>query len=428
MAAPAFAPLTDRAGGCHITVLHPLKVLMSAINMPVADREPSRDVSPWLVLSLAIACGVTIANIYYAQPLIGPIGETFGIDIASAGLIVTVLQIGYVLGLLFLAPLGDLVENKTLILVTLGGVVASLAVSAVATNAVVFIAASMMLGVTATGTQMILPVAAHLAPERSRGQIVGTVMSGLLVGILLARPLSTLVSEPFGWRAIYAISAVAMCLVVAMLMVALPRRQPIIAQSYGALIRSLWDVLVSNPVLQRRSFYQALLFAAFTLFWTAMPLLLQQPPFSLGHLALSGFLLSGVAGAFVAPVVGRLADRGYSDAVTGIGMAAVMLSFALTWLGSGGSLALMVIAGILLDAGAQGTHIASQRMIYTLPADIRSRLNALYLAIFFFGGAAGSAISGFAVANGGAALVCVIGFGIGAVAMIAFAIELIRRR
>ena len=388
------------------------------------EREPS----PWLVLSLAIACGVTVANIYYAQPLIGPIGQSFGIDIASAGLIVTMLQIGYVFGLLFLAPLGDLVENKTLILVTLGGVVASLTVSAVATNAFVFIAASLLLGVTATGTQMIVPVAAHLAPERSRGQIVGTVMSGLLIGILLARPLSTLVSGPFGWRAIYGLSALAMCLVVAMLVVALPRRQPGNAQSYGALIRSLWDVLIGNPVLQRRAFYQALLFAAFTLFWTAIPLLLQEPPFSLGHLALSAFLLSGVAGAFVAPVVGRLADRGYSDAVTGIGMAAVTLSFVLAWLGSSGSLALLVIAGILLDAGTQGAHIASQRMIYTLPADIRSRLNALYLAIFFFGGAVGSALSGFAVARGGAAMVCAIGFGIGAVAIIAFGIELMRRR
>ncbi len=389
-----------------------------------AQREPS----PWLVLSLAIACGVTVANIYYAQPLIGSIGQSFGIDIASAGLIVTMLQIGYVLGLLFLAPLGDLVENKTLILVTLGGVVASLVVSAIATNALVFIAASLLLGVTATGTQMIVPVAAHLAPERSRGQIVGTVMSGLLIGILLARPLSTLVSGPFGWRAIYGLSALAMCLVVAMLTVALPRRRPVNAQSYGALIGSLWDVLVSNPVLQRRAFYQALLFAAFTLFWTAIPLLLQQPPFSLGHLALSAFLLSGIAGAFVAPVVGRLADRGYSDAVTAIAMAAVMLSFVLTWAGSSGSLVLMVIAGILLDAGTQGTHITSQRMIYTLPAEIRSRLNALYLAIFFFGGAAGSAVSGFSVAKGGAAMVCAIGCGIGAVALIAFAIEWMRRR
>ena len=398
--------------------MHDRTILMAT------EREPSF----WLVLALAIACGVTVANIYYAQPLIGPIGDSFGIDIARAGLIVTMLQVGYVAGLLFLAPLGDLVENKTLILVTLGGVVASLVVSAMATHALIFIAASLLLGVTATGTQMIVPVAAHLAPERRRGQIVGSVMSGLLVGILLARPLATLVSGPFGWRAIYVISAVAMCLVVAMLIVALPRRQPENAQSYGALIRSLWEVLLSNPVLQRRAFYQALLFAAFTLFWTAMPLLLQQPPFSLGHMALSAFLLSGVAGAFVAPVVGRLADRGYSDAVTGVAMAAVMLSFVLAWLGSGGSLALAVIAGVLLDAGTQGNHIASQRMIYTLPADIRSRLNALYLAIFFFGGAAGSAVSGFAVARGGAAMVCAIGFAIGAVAMTAFAIELMRRR
>ena len=390
----------------------------------VTDHDPN----PWLVLSLAVACGVTVANIYYAQPLIGPIGLSFGIGVSSAGLIVTMLQIGYVLGLLLLAPLGDLVENRLLILITLGGVVVALAISALATSAVVFVAASLLLGITATGTQMIVPVAAHLAPERSRGRIVGTVMSGLLVGILLARPLATLVSGPFGWRAIYVLSAAAMCLTVAMLAMVLPRRQPDNAQSYPRLIASLWDVLVTNPVLQRRAFYQAMLFAAFTLFWTAMPLLLQQPPFSLGHLGLSAFLLSGIAGAFVAPLAGRLADRGHTDVVTAVGIAAVTLSFGLAWLGSRGSLALMVIAGILLDAGTQATHITSQRMIYLLPADIRSRLNALYLAIFFFGGAAGSAISGFAVTHGGAATVCAVGVGIGCIVVAALVIEILRRR
>jgi predicted MFS family arabinose efflux permease len=387
---------------------------------PAASDAAAKDPNPWLILSLAIACGVTVANIYYAQPLIGPIGQTFGIDLAKAGLIVTMLQVGYVFGLLFLAPLGDLVENKALILTTLGGVVVSLVVSAMAPSALVFVAASLLLGVTATGTQMIVPMAAHLTPERSRGQIVGTVMSGLLIGILLARPLATLVAGPFGWRAIYILSAVAMCLVVLLLVLALPRRKPASTLGYGALIRSLWDVLVDNPVLQRRAFYQALLFAAFTLFWTAMPLVLQEPPFSLGHLALSAFLLSGVAGAFVAPLAGRLADRGYSDSVTVVSMVLVIVSFAVAWIGSTGSIAIMVMAGVLLDAGTQGCHIASQRMIYNLPADIRSRLNALYLAIFFFGGAAGSAISGFAVDRGGAPLVCGIGFAIGLVPLAAF--------
>jgi predicted MFS family arabinose efflux permease len=391
--------------------------------------EAVRDPSPWLVLSLAIACGVTVANIYYAQPLVGPIAESFGFDLANAGLVVTTLQLGYVLGLILLAPLGDLIENKTLILLTLIGVVASLAIAALASNAITFIAASLLLGIATTGTQMILPVAAHLSPERSRGQIVGTVMSGLLFGILLARPLSTMIAGPLGWRAVYWISAAAMSAVVVLMAVALPRRKPVTTLGYGGLILSLWNVLIGNPVLQRRAFYQAMLFGAFSLFWTAMPLILKAPPFSLGHLGLSAFLLSGIAGAFVAPIAGRFADRGFGNVVTGIAMAAVTLSFAVAWFGShAGSIAALVIAGILLDAGAQGNMVCGQRSIYTLPAAIRSRLNALYLAIFFFGGAAGSALSGFAVSRGGATMVCAFGFAFGVVALFAFAVERLRAR
>lgn len=395
----------------------------------LTSAEAVRDPNPWLVLSLAVACGVTVANIYYAQPLVGPIGESFGLDLAGAGLIVTTLQLGYVLGLMFLAPLGDLVENKTLILMTLGGLVASLAIAAVASNALVFVAASLLLGIATTGTQMILPVAAHLSPERSRGQIVGTVMSGLLFGILLARPLSTLIAGPLGWRAVYWISAAAMSAVVVLMAVALPRRKPVTTLNYGGLIASLWNVLVSNPMLQRRAFYQAMLFAAFSLFWTAMPLILQAPPFSLGHLGLSAFLLSGVVGAFLAPLSGRLADRGYGNAVTGTAMVAVTLSFVIVWIGNdAASIALLVVAGILLDAGAQANMVCGQRSIYQLPAAIRSRLNALYLAIFFFGGAAGSALSGYAVSRGGATMVCVIGFAFGGVALIAFTIDMLWKR
>jgi predicted MFS family arabinose efflux permease len=381
-----------------------------------------------LILSLAIACGVTVANLYYAQPLVGPISGSFALSLATAGLIVATIQLGYVLGLLFLVPLGDLVENKSLILLMLGCLVASLLISAAAPSAAIFIASSFLLGITAVGTQMILPVAAHLTPEHIRGQTVGTVMSGLLFGILLARPLSTLVAGAFGWRAMYLISAAAMCAVVVLMACVLPRRRPQHSLTYLTLIHSLWDLLLTTPVLQRRAAYQALLFGAFIMFWTAVPLLLQAAPFSLGHLALSAFMLSGVGGAFVAPLAGRLADRGYIPAVTGATMIAVASSFVLTWIGSAGSVAIMVIAGILLDAGAQANFVAGQRAIYALPANIRSRLNALYLAFVFFGGALGSAVSGYALSRGGAPLFCAIGIGIALVALALFATEFLGRR
>jgi predicted MFS family arabinose efflux permease len=403
----------------------PLKACMlQSSKTSTLDQGPGAG----LILSLAIACGVTVANLYYAQPLVGPISGSFALSLATAGLIVSMIQLGYVLGLLFLVPLGDLVENKSLILLMLGCLVASLLISAAAPSAAIFIASSFLLGITAVGTQMILPVAAHLTPEHIRGQTVGTVMSGLLFGILLARPLSTLVAGAFGWRAMYLISAAAMCAVVVLMACVLPRRRPQHTLTYPTLIRSLWNLLLTTPVLQRRAAYQALLFGAFIMFWTAVPLLLQAPPFSLGHLALSAFMLSGVGGAFVAPLAGRLADRGYIPAVTGATMIAVALSFILTWIGSTGSVVIMVIAGILIDAGAQANFVAGQRAIYALPANIRSRLNALYLAFVFFGGALGSAVSGYAISRGGAPLLCGIGISIAGVALALFATEFLGRR
>ena len=394
-------------------------MLQKTPEISVQDKGPGAG----LILALAIASGVTVANLYYAQPLVGTISASFGLDIAAAGLIVTIIQFGYVLGLLFLVPLGDFIENKSLILTMLGGLIASLLISAAAPSTAIFVASSFLLGFSAVGTQMILPLAAHLAPEHRRGQSVGTVMSGVLIGILLARPVSTLVAGEFGWRAMYLISAAAMCAVVVLMALVLPRRRPQHALTYGTLLYSLWDLLRTTPVLRWRAAYQALMFGAFIMFWTATPLLLQAPPFSLGHLALSAFLLSGAGGALIAPLAGRLADRGHVRAVTGLAMVAAALCFALTWIGGSGSVAVIVIAGILLDAGVQANFVSGQREIYALSPTIRSRLNALYLALVFLGGALGSAMGGYAVARGGVVLFSAIGLGIALVALLLFAAE-----
>lgn len=386
----------------------------------------SDDPGFWVILSFAIACGVNVANVYYAQPLIGPISESFHLDLSASGLIVTMIQIGYVIGLIFLAPLGDLLENKMLILTALSAVIASLALSSFAPTASIFIAVSLLLGITATATQMILPVAAHLAPEHKRGQIVGTVMSGLLFGILLARPVSTLVAGFIGWRGVYAASAVAMIAVVAMLSFTLPRRRPDHTLDYAKLLGSMWSILRTTPELQRRTAYQGMMYGAFSLFWTAAPLILLQPPFSLSHTVLSLFLLSGAAGAFVAPLAGRLADKGHGDALTIAAIIMVAIGFVLVWFG-GHSLMLWVLAGIILDAGVQMNMLVGQRTIYGLGADIRSRVNALYIALFFLGGAIGSALSGWAVSNGGHAKVAMIGLCFPAITLILFLGELSRR-
>ena len=280
-----------------------------------------------------------------------------------------------------------------------------------APTAAVFIASTLLVGLTAVGTQMILPVVAHLAPEHRRGQIVGTVMSGLLFGILLSRPLATIVAGSFGWRAVFVMSAVLMCGVIALMAFALPRRQPQHTLTYGTLLGSLWHLMMTTRVLQRRSAYQCLLYGAFSLFWTAMPLVLEAPPFAFGHIALSAFLLSGAGGALLAPLAGRMSDRGRGGTVTLLAMLAVLVSFVLIRTqGSGpGSIALFVIAGILIDAGTQGNVVAGQRAIFALPADIRSRLNSLYLGSAFFGGALGSALSGYAASHGGTIAISNVG-------------------
>jgi predicted MFS family arabinose efflux permease len=399
--------------------------------MSASPETSARDDGPggWLIFAFAVACGVTVANVYYAQPLVGSISESFGIGVDAGSFIVTMIQLGYVAGLLFLAPLGDLVENKKLILITLSALIACLLISTLAPNAGIFLASSLVLGISAVGTQMIIPMAAHLTPVHRRGQVVGTVVSGALFGILLSRPLATLIAGSFGWRAVYWSSALAMCAVLALMACVLPRRQPEHALTYPKLIHSLWDLLMSTPVLQRRAAMQALFFGAFSLFWTSSPLLLEASPFSLGHLAMSAFLLSGVAGALIAPVAGRLADRGHSRAMTGVAIVAMGSSFILTWIGgSYGSLAAFVLAGIVLDAGSQAHLVVGQRAIFALAPEIRSRLNALYMGLFFFGGAIGSAVSGSAVSHGGATAVSLIGLGFTALAVVLYAAELAGKR
>jgi predicted MFS family arabinose efflux permease len=393
-----------------------------------AHDEPGEGPGFWIVLSLAIASGATAANIYYAQPLIGPISDSFSLNVSVTSLIVTMLQLGYVFGLIFLVPLGDLVENKRLILITLGFVILFLLVASFAQQALVFIAASLLLGISSTATQMIVPVAAHLSPAHKRGQIVGTVTSGLLFGILLARPVSTLIAGAFGWRAMYWLSALTMSAVLTMMAIVLPQRKPAPGLNYASLIGSLWTLLKSTPVLQRRAAYQGLMFGAFSLFWTAVPFLLQEPPFSLGHIALSGFLLTGAAGALVAPLAGWLADKGHGSMATLGAIAMVICGFVLMWIGAKGSLVLLVLAGIVLDGGVQMNLVVGQRAIYALPANIRSRVNAIYMALFFLGGAFGSAISGAAAMHGGLQGVSKVGLAFPIFMLMLFSAHYFRQR
>ena len=399
---------------------------------PTAVPHPAEDaahpaLSRSLVVLMALACGVVVANIYYAQPLVGLIGPAVGLSPETASLVVTLTQVGYGAGLVLLVPLGDLLENRRLVVVTLCSTVVALLVAAVAPSASLFLTAAFLIGVTSVAVQMLVPLAAHMAPEASRGQVVGNVMSGLLLGILLARPVSSLIADSLGWRAVFGLSAVVMVGFAVLLWRVLPQRRPKGQSSYGALLGSLGRLLVRTPVLQRRTVYQTMMFASFSLYWTSVPLLLMGAPFHLSQRGIALFALSGAAGALVAPIAGRIADRGWTRPATGFALAMAALSFFVARAGEG-SIALLVLAGLLLDMGVQMNMVLGQRAIYSLGAETRSRMNAIYMAIFFLGGAAGSALAGYAFAVGGWAPVTWIGFAFPALGLLFYLTEFRGRR
>ncbi|MFL9927582.1 MFS transporter [Herbaspirillum lusitanum] len=363
-----------------------------------------QDIPRWMVLLLAAACGVIVANLYYAQPLIGPIGAALSISPGAGGLIVTLAQIGYGLGLLFIVPLGDLFENRKLVLIGLSLTCVALIGAALAQSATQLLVCSLLIGVSSVGAQVLVPYAAHFSRPETRGRAVGNVMSGLLLGILLARPLASLVADLFGWHAIFGLSAVAVALLIVVLARYLPKRQPPAGLHYGALMASMWKLLKDTPILRRRSLYHAATFGVFSLFWTTAPLLLASPRFNLSQTGIALFAFAGVIGVVAAPIAGRVADRGWSRPATGVAMVAASVSFLLSHFWEGGresSLVVLLLSAILLDFGVSANLVLSQRAIYALGAEVRSRLNGLFMAIFFVGGAIGSALGGWIYAQAG---------------------------
>jgi len=368
--------------------------------------QPSRhpQLSSGMVFLLALAAGIIVANLYYAQPLVGPIGAALGMPPSAAALVVTLTQIGYTLGLLFIVPLGDLVENRRLIVTGLLATGAALLLAALSTQAWQFLLAALAIGLGAVVAQVLVPFAAHLAPEATRGQTVGKVVSGLLLGIMVARPVASLLAGVAGWQAVFGIAAVLVLALAALLRVKLPQRVPEATLPYPALIRSLWTVLAATPVLRRRALYHAGLFGAFSLFWTVVPQELAGPDFGLSQNGIALFALAGMAGAVASPIAGRLADAGHTLAATAAALVLGALSFALPMFAPAShtlALGLLVVAAIVLDAAVAANLVLGQRALFALGAAIRSRLNGLYFALFFAGGAAGSALGGWVYAEHG---------------------------
>jgi predicted MFS family arabinose efflux permease len=361
------------------------------------------EVNPWLVLLLAISCGLVVANIYYAQPLVGPISIALGMPSHSAGLIVTLTQIGYGLGLLFVIPLADYVENRRLVLTAVALSALSMLAAAWSSSAPVFLVSALLTGISSVAVQVLVLYAAHMAHDGIRGRVVGSVMSGLMLGIMLARPVASLIADLASWQAVYFCAALTMLALVAVLRLTLPQRLPHSAIGYRALMASMVDMALHSVVLRRRGLYQACLFGTFSLFWTVVPLHLAQH-FGMPQRGIALFALAGVAGAIAAPIAGRVADRGWVRPATAAAMLCAVAALLLAHIElSDARQQVLLLAGvaILLDFGVSANLVLGQRVIFSAGAAQRGRFNAIYMATFFAGGAIGSALGGWAYAQGG---------------------------
>jgi predicted MFS family arabinose efflux permease len=378
-----------------------------------------------LVLVMAVATGVAVASNYYAQPLLPVMREDLHLSATVAGLIVTVAQLGYAAGLLFLLPLGDLVERRRLV-VTLSGLSAvALVVLGLSPNGGVLLPAAFVVGALSVLAQVLVPFAASLAHDDERGRVVGLVMSGLLIGILLARTVAGALAQAGDWRVVYLVAAGLMAAQAVVLRLRLPSYREETRHNYLTLLGSVGQLLRTEPVLRLRSLYGLLSFGTFSVLWTSLAFLLHDR-YHLSSLVIGLFGLVGAAGALAATTAGRLSDKGHENTPTGVGTASLALSWLLLWIGRDHMSAL--IAGIIvLDIGVQAVHISNQGAIYRLLADARSRLTAAYMFLYFVGGAIGSALSAALYSRHGWSGVSVAGEVFGGAASIVWLITSFRR-
>ncbi|WP_186386089.1 MFS transporter [Stappia sp. TSB10P1A] len=372
-------------------------------NLPRSDH-----LSAALVRLLAVGAGAAVANSYYNQAFLGHLTADFGLAAGAAAIVPVLTQAGNAIGVLFLAPLGDRLERKSLILATTGALVAALIGAAVSPGFVWLAVASLAVGLFATVAQQIVPLAVHLAPPAERGRILGTVTGGILIGILLARTISGTISDAWGWPVVFWFAAVLMIAIGAALALWLPRVPPTTDLSYPRLLGSLWTLVRTHGVLRRAVAVQFLIFAAFIGFWSTLALLLSDPPYRLGGTAVGLLALVGVAGALAAPIAGGFADKRGPAVVVSTGAGFVLLAFVIFGLWQGSLLGLVV--GILvLDLAVQSSQVANQARVYALDPTARSRLNTVFMATMLAGGAVGAGIGGAAYAAWGWTGTCAFG-------------------
>jgi predicted MFS family arabinose efflux permease len=380
--------------------------------MTAMEPHTNGGVPRGLLLLMSVATGLAVAGNYFAQPLLDLIGRELGVGPSSAALVVTAAQVGYAVGLLLLVPLGDLLERRRLAVSLYAATAVFLLVSAVAPNGTVLLVSTALTGLTSVGAQVVVPLAATLADPAERGRVIGTVMTGLMLGLLLARTASGTLSELGGWRTVYWVTAALMALMAVLLRIFLPRLGGDDGDgrrlSYPGLLRSTLAMFRYEPLLRWRAAIGALSLASFSVLWTALTFLLVRSPYDWSESAVGLFGLVGAVGALTASVAGRLADRGRVQAVTGAGTVLLVVSWPALAAGAD-SLLWLLVGVIVVDLAHQAVLNSSQNVLYALRPEARNRINSAFLTAFFAGGAAGSALASVVWVYGGWAGVCLLG-------------------
>lgn len=390
-----------------------------SITKPNLNRQPS--MSRALALLFATACGMSVANIYFAQPLLDQLSNEFGIDHSIIGVVITITQIFYGLGLLLLVPLGDLLNQRRLIVGQMLLSITALVIVGTALSSMVLFAGMALVGLLAVVTQTLMAFAATIASPIERGRVVGIVTSGIVIGILLARTFAGILTDLAGWRSVYLVSAALMLLMVCMFLKLLPNvEREVKSLSYSQLIRSVLALFIQERTLRVRSVLAMLIFADFSILWTSLVLPLSTPPFALSHSAIGAFGLVGVAGALAAARAGKLADQGYGQRTTGIALALLLISWLfISYIEQ--SLIALVIGIVLLDLAVQAIHVTNQTMILPLRTEARSRLTAGYMVFYSIGSAGGSIASTQIYAHFGWGGVSLLGASVSAFALLFWA-------
>ncbi|MPY20372.1 MFS transporter [Paenibacillus glucanolyticus] len=379
------------------------------------DRTP---LTRYVTLLFAVACGMSVANIYFAQPLLDELSNEFNMDYSIIGILITVTQVFYALGLLLLVPLGDLLNQRRLIIAQMAISIMALVIVGTASSGTMLFAGLALVGLLAVVTQTIVAFAATTAAPAERGRVVGMVTSGVVIGILLARTISGILKDLAGWRSVYLVSAALMLLMVYALYKVMPDgERKVKTVPYSQLLKSVLMLFLQERLLRIRAVLAMLIFTAFSMLWTPLVLPLSSPPLSLSHSAIGAFGLVGVVGALAAAKAGKLADRGYGQRTIGIALFLLLLS----WLPisyTEQSLFALVIGIVLLDLAVQAVHVTNQSMIFALRPQARSRMVAGYMIFYSIGSAAGSIASTHIYGQYGWHGVCVLGASVSAFALI----------